>query len=382
MIYLDHHSTTPCDRMVVEAMLPWLTDAFGNPHSDHAMGREAAEAIDRSIDTIATCTGTPADSIIVTSGATEANNLAIRGFCDHPRQKRRHVITVATEHPAVLDVVQEMVRDGFRVTVLPVDSIGQLDLDQLADSIDDDTAMVSVMWANNEIGTVAPMKAIAKICHDRGTVLHSDATQTLGRIEVNIAETDVDLVSFSAHKCYGPKGIGFLVAGNGNRRVRLKPQIVGGGQQRSLRSGTLSPALIAGMAAAVTGATLDLCDRVKQLNQLRGQLWQGLGQTIGGLGLNGPELDSADRLAGNLNFSVPLIEGEAWMAATPGVAFSTGSACSNVSAKPSHVLSAIGLSESMARQSVRFGSGRSTTKNEIDEAIDLLSASFKHLSSH
>ena len=382
MIYLDHHSTTPCGRLVVEAMLPWLTDAFGNPHSDHAMGREAAQAIDRSIDTIATCTGAPADSIIVTSGATEANNLAIRGFCDHPRQKRRHVITVATEHPAVLDVVQGMVRDGFRVTVLPVDSVGNLDLDQLADSIDDDTAIVSVMWANNEIGTIAPMKAIAEICHDQGTLLHSDATQTLGRIEVDVAETDIDLVSFSAHKCYGPKGIGFLVAGNGNRRVRLKPQIVGGGQQRSLRSGTMSPALIAGMAAAVTGASLDLCGRVEELNQHRDELWQGLGRAIGDLGLNGPELNSTNRLAGNLNFSLPLVEGEAWMAATPNVAFSTGSACSNVNAKPSHVLSAIGLSESIARQSVRFGIGRSTTGKEIQEAVESLTASFQRLSSH
>ncbi|KAA1260131.1 Cysteine desulfurase [Rubripirellula obstinata] len=380
MIYLDHHSTTPCDPLVVQAMLPWLTESFGNPHSSHAAGREAAEAINRSLDTIATCLGVPASSLVITSGATEANNLAIRGTCLHPRQKRRHIITAATEHPAVLDVVSDLGKQGFRISVLPVDSLGHIDLNQLADSIDDDTAIVSIMWANNEIGTVAPIKAIAKICHDQGTILHSDATQTLGRMPINVQDSDVDLVSFSAHKCYGPKGTGILVAGNGNRRVRLRPQIVGGGQQNQLRSGTMAPASIVAMATAVSGATTDVSDQAGRLNQLRDSLWFGLLDQIDGLTLHGPALDSADRLAGNLNFSVPLIEGEAWMAATPEVAFSTGSACSDVSDKPSHVLSAIGLSESAARQSVRFGIGRTNTPDEIQRAIELLAKSHARVS--
>lgn len=380
MIYLDHHSTTPCDPLAVQSMLPWLTEAFGNPHSSHAAGREAAAAMDRSLDSIARSLGAPASSLVVTSGATEANNLALRGICLHPRQKRRHIITATTEHPAVLDVVSDLGKQDFRITVLPVNSAGQIDLKQLADTINDDTAIVSVMWANNEIGTVAPIKAIAKICHDQGTLLHSDATQTLGRMEIDVRDADVDLVSFSAHKCYGPKGVGILVAGNGNRRVRLRPQIVGGGQQRQLRSGTMNPAAIIGMASAITRATSDVCDQSNQLNQLRDQLWSGLRDRIGDLTLHGPGLDSTERLAGNLNLSVPLIEGEAWMAATPNVAFSTGSACSDVSDKPSHVLSAIGLSESEARQSVRFGIGRINTPEEIDRAIELLAKSYDLIS--
>jgi cysteine desulfurase len=365
-------------------MLPWLTDSFGNPHSEHAMGREAAEAIARSLESIAQCIGAATDSIIVTSGATEANNLALRGVGHHPRNQRRHIVSVATEHPAVLDVLDDLRRDGFRITVLPVDQAGNIDLDQLASVIDDDTALVSVMWANNEIGTVAPIKTIAEICHDRGTLLHSDASQTVGRLDLDIVDADVDLVSFSAHKCYGPKGIGLLVAGNGNRRVRLKPQIVGGGQQRNLRSGTMNPAAIVGMAAAVTEATLDLCDRVNHLNRLRDQLWQGISAAIPGCTLNGPPLesttDSRQRLAGNLNFTVPGIEGEAWMAATPDVAFSTGSACSSTTAEPSHVLTAIGLPESLARQSVRLGIGRPTSIADIERATELLAKSYARIS--
>ena len=376
MIYLDHHATTPCDARVVQAMLPWMTENFGNPHSDHAMGREAAGAIERSLQSIASVIGAHTDSLIVTSGATEANNLAIRGVCQHPRQKKRRLVSVETEHPAVLDVLEDMRRDGFQVTLVPVDSSGFVDLGALASAIDDDTALVSVMWANNEIGTVAPMKQIAKICHDRGTLLHSDATQTPGRIEVDISTTDVDLVSFSAHKAHGPKGIGVLVAGNGNRRVRLRPQIVGGGQQQNLRSGTQNPASIVGMAKA-----FEICEdeREAYVGKLRDQLWNLLARKIEGLTLNGPPLDSPDRLPGNLNFSVPGIEGEAWMVATENVAFSTGSACSNTKAEPSHVLRAIGLSESLARQSVRFGIGRNTTEEEISAAAKELLASYQHL---
>ncbi|TWT52893.1 Cysteine desulfurase [Rubripirellula amarantea] len=380
MIYLDHHATTPCDARVVETMLPWMTEKFGNPHSDHAMGREASEAIEQALQTIADVIEAPVDSLIVTSGATESNNLAIRGACLHPRQKKRHIVSVATEHPAVLDVLEDMRRDGFRVTLVSVGADGTVDLDHIARVIDDDTAMVSVMWANNEIGTINPIELIAELCHDRGVLLHSDATQTLGRIPVNVIGSDVDLTSFSAHKAYGPKGIGILVAGNGNRRVRLRPQIVGGGQQHNLRSGTLNPAAIIGMAKAFQLCKEELAASTDRINALRAQLWNKLSQKITGLTLNGPALDSSLRLPGNLNFSVPGIEGETWLVATDDVAFSTGSACSNTKAEPSHVLRAIGLNESLARQSVRFGIGRHNTEDEISLAVDRLVMSYEEIS--
>ena len=387
MIYLDHHATTPCDHETVAAMLPWLTDHFGNPHSDHAAGREAAAVIEQSRLSIAEMLGVPDSSIVFTSGATESNNLALRGICTHPRQQKRHLVSVTTEHPAVLDVLDDLRRDGFRVTLVKVqpncsNAPGMVDLQELNDAIDDDTALVSVMWANNEIGSIAPIESIAKICHDKGVLLHSDATQALGRVPIDIGASDVDLVSFSAHKCYGPKGVGILVAGNGNRRVRLRGQVLGGGQQHNLRSGTMAPAMIVAMAKTVELATRDLESTTAQIAKLRDQLWNQLNQRIDGLVLNGGPLENLSRrLAGNLNFCAPKIEGEAWMAATPEVALSTGSACSHAQAEPSHVLTAIGLTESEARQSVRFGIGRGTTREEIDQATELLTHSFDQMTS-
>ncbi len=381
MIYLDHHATTPCDRRVVDAMIPWLVERFGNPHSlSHAFGVEAADVVRQSIEQIAHVIDAPPDSVIVTSGATESVQLALRGVCTHPRQRRRHLVTATTEHAAVLDVVRELEREGFRVTRVPTDEEGTVDPDRLEAAIDEDTAVVSVMWANNEVGTIAPMRRIADTCHRRGTLLHSDATQAVGRIDVPVRDTDVDLVSASAHKFYGPKGIGFLVAGNGNRRVRLKPQIVGGGQQRGLRGGTMNPAAIVAMATALRVAAESMSDEADRAKQLRDQLWGALHQAIDGLRLNGPPPDSDRRLPGNLNLTLPDIEGSAWMAATPEVAFSSGSACSTAEERPSHVLTAIGRTESEARRAVRFGIGRGNTKREIDDAARMLSASYRRLS--
>ena len=385
MIYLDHHATTPCDPEIASAMLPWLTEHFGNSHSNHAVGRIAADAIDQARVSIADSLGVPDSSVVLTSGATESNNLAIRGICHHPRQKKRHIVSVATEHPAVLDVLEDLRRDGFRVTLVQPNSIssddpGQVDLNELADAIDDGTALVSVMWANNEIGTVAPIESISKLCHEKGVLLHTDATQVLGRVPIDLIARDVDLASFSAHKCYGPKGIGILVVGNGNRRVRLRGQILGGGQQHNLRCGTLPTAMIVAMAETVKRATQNLDADSVPILELRNRLWNQLNDQIDGLSLNGGPLEDQNRrLAGNLNFHVPKIEGEAWMAATPEVAFSTGSACSNTKAEPSHVLIAMGLTESEARQSVRFGIGRGTTIAEIDMATKLLVESFVRL---
>lgn len=374
MIYLDNHATTRCDPRVVDAMLPWFSDHFGNPHSGaHAIGRRAGEAIEAAVAQVASLVNAPADSMVMTSGATESNNLAIRGVCLHPRQKRRHIVTVTTEHPAVLDVCDDLQKDGFRVTHVPVIQCGDpkagvVDLNQLADSVDDDTALVSVMWANNEIGAIAPMSDIAEICHAKGALLHSDATQAVGRISVDVRQADVDLISATAHKFYGPKGTGFLVVGNGARRVRIKPQIIGGGQQHNVRSGTMNPAGVIGITTALQLCVDEMTETQTRVRGLRDELLDRLSQQIDGLTINGPDLQGDDRLPGNLNLVLPAIEGAAWISATPEIAFSSGSACSSAESKPSHVLTALGLSESEARRSVRFGIGRFNTKEEIASA--------------
>jgi len=377
MIYLDNHATTRCDPRVTDAMLPWFSEHFGNPHSSHDAGKQAAAAIELAIADIATLLGAKNDAVVITSGATESNNLAIRGFCTHPRQKRRHIVTVTTEHPAVLDVVADLEGEGFRVTHVPVAQApaadaGVVDIDRLTEAIGDDTALVSVMWANNEIGAIAPMKEIADICHHRGALLHSDATQAVGRIPVNVLASDIDLLSATAHKFYGSKGSGLLVVGNSNRRVRLRPQIVGGGQQRGLRSGTMNPAGIVGMATALRLCVDSMTDQQPRVRALREKLWNHLCGAIDGIVINGPELHAGNRLPGNLNITLPTIEGQAWMSAASELAFSSGSACSGAEAAPSHVLTAIGLTESMARRSVRFGIGRFNTEQEIESASEIL----------
>lgn len=367
-------------------MLPWLSEHFGNPHSNHLYGRHAADAIHMAIAEIAQRLGTPSDSVVITSGATESNNLAIRGFCTHPRQKRRHIVTVTTEHPAVLDVIADLEKEGFRVTRVPVIQTGSpdagiVDLNPLERAIDDDTALVSVMWANNEIGAIAPMQEIAKLCHSRGAILHSDATQAVGRVPVDVSAVDVDLLSATGHKLYGPKGTGLLIVGNGNRRVRLRPQIVGGGQQRGIRSGTMNPAGTVGLATAIQICSESLSDHGTHVSSLRTQLWNRLSAGIEGITFNGPEWLPDKRIPGNLNIVIPSIEGAAWMSAAEQIAFSSGSACSGADAAPSHVLTAIGLSESEARRSVRFGLGRFNTDQEIELAAELLVAAYNHVAS-
>ncbi|KLU05324.1 Cysteine desulfurase [Rhodopirellula islandica] len=393
MIYLDHHATTPCDPRVVEAMLPYLTQHFGNPHSDsHEAGREARRAIDQSLDSMAAILNAPRESMVVTSGATESINLALRGFLMHPRCKRHQVVLCETEHPAVLEVADDLSKQAtasgqpieiIRVGVHPHDhpSAGQVDVDQLRAVVNEQTAVVSIMWANNEIGSIAPIQSLAEITHEAGAVLHCDATQAVGRLPVDVRATDVDLLTASAHKFYGPKSTGFLVVGNGNRRLRLRPQIVGGGQQRGLRGGTLNPATIVAMATAMRIANDDLESDTSRILELREMLWNRLHSALDGLQLNGTSWreDSSARLPGNLNVRLRDIEGEAWMAATPDVAFSSGSACSSTEALPSHVLLAMGLTESEARRSVRFGIGRFNTVDEIHAAADQLIASHQKL---
>ena len=381
MIYLDNHATTPCDPRVAQQMMPWLVEHFGNPHStSHEMGREAKSAMDAALAMIASHLGVTADSVLITSGATESNNLAIDGICRHPRQRRRHVVTSTIEHPAVLDVVARLEKDGFRVTRVPVHRFdhplaGQIDLEQLAAAMDDDTALVSVHWANNEIGVIQPMSQIAAIAHQSGALVHSDATQAVGRIAVDLQGVDVDLISASAHKFYGPKGVGVLTMAGGiaGRRVRLKPMIVGGGQQRNLRSGTMAPANVIALATALDLAVAESSQVARRVGDLRVKLWDGLRQGIDGICLNGPPLESSMRLEGNLNCQLP------GMAACSDVAFSSGSACSSVDAKPSHVLTGLGLSESEARRSVRFGIGKFNTSEQIDRAIEILVSGYRSL---
>lgn len=387
MIYLDNHATTRCDPRVVEAMLPWFSEHYGNPHSGHEAGQIAGQAIERSVDQIASLMCVDRSSVVFTSGATESNNLAIRGVCLHPRQKRRHLVTVTSEHPAVLDVARDLAGEGFRVTTVPVipngrdsngrdsngrDRAGSVDLNRLAEAVDDETALVSVMWANNETGAISPMKEVSEICRRHGALLHSDATQAFGRIPMDLQTVPVDLLSATAHKFYGPKGTGFLLVGCGNQRVRLRPQIVGGGQQHGRRSGTMNPAGAVGIATALRLCIEGMEQHGEQIRRLRDQLWSKLSSSIDGLVLNGPRLESGDRLPGNLNLRLPEIEGQAWMSAAPNILFSSGSACSGHEPAPSHVLTALGLSESEARRSVRFGVGRFNSQGEIDQACQTL----------
>ncbi|QDV46288.1 Cysteine desulfurase [Stieleria neptunia] len=387
MIYLDNHATTPCDPRVAQQMMPWLVEHFGNPHStSHEMGRQAKSAMDAALASVASQLAVAADAVLITSGATESNNLAIDGVCRHPRQRRRHVVTSTIEHPAVLDVVARLEKDGFRVTRVPVHPqdhplAGQIDLEPLAAAVDDDTALVSVHWANNEIGVIQPMSQIAALAHQAGALVHSDATQAVGRIAVDLQRVDVDLISASAHKFYGPKGVGLLTTAGGvpRRRVRLKPMIVGGGQQRNLRSGTMAPANVIALATALDLAVAESSQVARRVGELQLRLWDGLQQGIDGICLNGPTLESSMRLEGNLNCRLPGIEGESWMAACSEVAFSSGSACSSVDAKPSHVLTGLGLSESEARRSVRFGIGKFNTSEQIDRAIEILVAGYRSL---
>lgn len=385
MIYLDHHATTPVDPRVVEAMIPWMTSDFGNPHShSHSAGRRAAQACDEALESLATRIGGHADSMVITSGATEANNLAILGVLMHPRQQRRHIITASSEHPSVLEPIKQLGGQGFRVTILPVrqqgePGCGSVDPEALRAAIDDQTALVSIMWANNEIGTLQPIRELAEITHAAGALFHTDATQALGKISIDVTADEVDLLSGSAHKFYGPKGVGFLHAGIVGRRVRLRPLLQGGGQQRGLRSGTLNSAGLIGMAEAMRLCTDDLPAISRRIASLRDDLWRRLQIAFPGIELNGPDLSREWRLVENLNASPVDVEGETLMAAAPELAISSGAACSSVDPKPSHVLTAIGLSESRARRSLRFGLGRGTTPQEIETAVRMLATARRHL---
>ncbi|MCE9547205.1 MAG: aminotransferase class V-fold PLP-dependent enzyme [Planctomycetia bacterium] len=386
VIYLDNHSTTRVDPRVVEAMLPYFTEQYGNAGStSHAFGWEARDAVEAATATIAQSIGAKPKEIIFTSGATESNNLAIRGAAERTRRRGNHLVSVATEHRAVLDPLLRLSHHNFELTLLPVvqaghPEAGRVDPQRVADAIRDDTLLVSVMLANNEIGAIHPLAEIAAICRQRGVLLHCDATQAVGKIPVDVASLPVDLMSFSAHKIYGPRGVGALYVRRQTPPVRLEPQIAGGGQQHGLRSGTLNVPGIVGFARALQLCIEEMPSEAVRQARLRDRLWDGMAAELGDLALNGPALSHPDwRLAGNLNASFGFVDGEALMLSMGTLAVSSGSACSSAEPEPSHVLRALGLSDDVVRSSLRFGLGRFNTEAEIDTAISEVTAAVKRL---
>jgi cysteine desulfurase len=363
-IYLDRHATTPVDPRVLAAMLPYFTEHFGNPSSTtHQYGWAAEAAVSQARSTIAAAIGATPDEIIFTSGATEANNLALKGVAEAYFTKGQHIITLQTEHNAVLDPCQYLESLGFTVTYLPVQSDGLVDLDLLKNAIRTDTILVSIMAANNEIGTLQPLAEIGKLCKEREILFHTDAAQAIGTIPLDVNLLNIDLMSLTAHKVYGPKGIGALYVRRRNPRVKLSPQLHGGSHERGMRSGTLYPPQIVGFATAIDIALLERETETARLTGLRDRLWAQI-RDLDGIYLNG---HPTQRLPGNLNISVDGVNGNALiLGLQPTVALSSGAACSTAKIAPSHVLTALGRSESLAYAALRFGIGRTNTVAEID----------------
>ncbi len=370
-IYLDYQATTPTDRRVVDAMLPYFTEKFGNPHSvSHAFGAEAAEAVETARAEIAALIGAEPREIVFTSGATESNNLALKGAAyfqrDINKRKRNKIVSVATEHKCVVETCKRLEREGFEVAWAPLDEGGLIDLDALAALVDAQTIAVSVMAVNNEIGVIQPLAEIGAICRAAGALFHSDCAQAVGKMPLDVGDMNIDLMSISGHKMYGPKGVGALYVRR-RPRVRLVPLIDGGGQERGNRSGTLPAPLCVGLGVACRIAGDEMADEAARLRGLRDRLMDGIAAQLDGVFTNG---DMERRIPGNLNLSFVGIEAEALMAAMPDVAVSTGSACTSAAVEPSYVLRAIGVDDARADGSIRFGIGRFTAEAEIDYAID------------
>jgi cysteine desulfurase len=363
-IYLDRHATTPVDSRVLAAMLPYFTEHFGNPSSTtHQYGWAAEAAVSQARSSIAAAIGATPDEIIFTSGATEANNLALKGVAEAYFTKGQHIITLQTEHNAVLDPCQYLESLGFTVTYLPVQSDGLVDLDLLKNAIRTDTILVSIMAANNEIGVLQPLAEIGKLCKERDILFHTDAAQAIGTISLDVNLLNIDLMSLTAHKIYGPKGIGALYVRRRNPRVKLSPQLHGGSHERGMRSGTLYPPQIVGFATAIEIALAERETETARLTALRDRLWAQI-RDLDGIYLNG---HPTQRLPGNLNISVNGVNGNALiLGLQPTVALSSGAACSTAKIAPSHVLTALGRSESLAYAALRFGIGRMNTAAEID----------------
>jgi cysteine desulfurase len=376
-IYLDSHATTPVDPRALEAMLPFFTEHFGNAASrNHPFCWTAGKAVEQAREQVGSLIGARFRDIVFTSGATESNNLAIKGIAARASADRRHVLTIVTEHRAVLDPCRALERDGFRVTYLEVDGEGRLDLDRLRDAVHADTLLVSAMSANNEIGVLHPLAEIAAIAHARGALFHCDAAQSAGLIPFKSKELGVDLVSVSAHKMYGPKGVGALYVAKTYPAIALEPLIDGGGHERGYRSGTLNVPAIVGFGKAAELCRAEAGADAARLRALRDRLWSAL-SAVDGIYLNGP---LEPRLPNNLNVRVDDVHGESLLKAIAAdVAVSSGAACATASADPSHVLRAMGLSDEQARASIRFGLGRFTTDQEIDAAAAVVAAAVRQL---
>ena len=363
-IYMDNHATTRTDPRVVEAMLPYFSESYGNAASrNHEFGWVAEQAVEEARGRIAKLIGATSKEIIFTSGATESDNLAIKGVAEMYREKGNHIITQTTEHKAVLDTCKRLEKHGYRVTYLPVQKDGRISLDDLKAAIDDQTILVTIMSANNEIGVLQPIREIGDLCHERGVLFHTDAVQSVGKVPFSVITDNVDLASISAHKIYGPKGVGALYVRRKNPRVQLVAQIDGGGHERGMRSGTLNVPGIVGLGKACEIAGAEMTAESARLAALRDRLKDAIMSQLDECYING---SMVDRLPGNINISFAYVEGESLLMGINDVAVSSGSACTSATLEPSYVLKALGAGDDLAHSSIRFGIGRFNTETEVD----------------
>ena len=377
-IYMDNHATTPLDKRVLEAMLPYFTERFGNAASrNHSFGWEAEEAVDKARGQIAGLIHAQSKEIIFTSGATESDNLAIKGVLEFYNEKGNHIITCVTEHKAILDSCRALERGGkATVTYLPVDKYGMIDPEAVRKAITDKTVLITVMYANNEVGTIHPIAEIGKSAKEKGIVFHSDATQAVGKIPVDVEKDGIDLMSLSGHKIYGPKGIGAIYVRSKGPRVRLTPQMDGGGHERGMRSGTLNVTGIIGLGKACEIAGSEMLEENRRLHELRDKLQAGIFERLDEVYLNG---HPTERLPGNLNVSFAYVEGESLLMGISDIAVSSGSACTSATLEPSYVIRALGTDEELAHSSIRFGLGRFNTEEEVDYVTARVSKEVKRL---
>lgn len=376
-IYMDNHATTRTDPRVLEAMLPYFTESFGNAASrNHEFGWVAEQGVEQAREQIAKLIGATSKEIVFTSGATESNNLAIKGVAEMYKEKGNHIITQVTEHKAILDTCKRLEKYGYRVTYLPVQKDGRIDLDDLKRAITDKTILVTIMTANNEIGVLQPIREIGAICKERGVLFHTDAVQAAGKVPFNVIQDNVDLASISGHKFYGPKGVGALYVRRKNPRVQLVAQIDGGGHERGMRSGTLNVPGIVGLGRACTLASESLKDEMSRLAGLRDKLKELIFSQLDEVYVNGSE---EHRLPGNLNISFAFVEGESLLMGINDVAVSSGSACTSATLEPSYVLKALGAGDDLAHSSIRFGLGRFNTEAEVEYVASKVVETVKRL---
>jgi cysteine desulfurase len=369
-IYLDNHATTQMDPRVLTAMLPYFTEHFGNAASrNHAFGWAAEQAVDKARKQVADLIGASPREIIFTSGATESDNLAIKGVAEMYAEKGNHIITVATEHKAVLDTCKKLEKHGYRITYLPLKGDGLIDLDMLRESFTDKTILVSIMYANNEIGVIQPIAEIGKMCRERGVLFHTDGVQAIGKVPVDVNKDNIDIMSITAHKLYGPKGVGALYVRRKSPRVQITAQMDGGGHERGMRSGTLNVPGIVGLGEACAIAQREMPEEMKRMAYLRDRLKNKLEAGLDEVFING---SMEHRLPQNLNMSFLYVEGESLLMGINDVAVSSGSACTSATLEPSYVLKALGLGDDLAHSSIRFGIGRFNTEEEIDYVADKL----------